>query len=154
MFATDGFAAGETITHFAGARLPARKLPRRRLGRADRYLQIASDTYLGPSGEIDDLINHSCAPNAGLRFLDDEVVLIALRDIAPGEEVAWDYSTTLADPSWAMTCACGAPECRGVVRAFDTLPVDRQDWYRARAISSRRISGDARYRAERFAPPD
>ncbi len=134
VFATDGFAAGETITRFAGARLPTRKLPRRRLGRADRYLQIASDTYLGPSGAIDDLINHSCAPNAGLRFLDDDVILIALRDIAPGEEVAWDYSTTLGDPSWAMTCACGAACCRGIIRAFETLPTDRQDWYRARNL--------------------
>ncbi len=134
VFATDGFGAGETITRFAGARLPARKLPRRLFGRADRYLQIASDAYLGPSGEIDDLINHSCAPNAGLRFLDGEVILIALRDIRPGEEVAWDYSTTLSDPSWAMTCECGAAECRGIIRAFDTLPADRQEWYRARNL--------------------
>lgn len=141
VFATDGFAAGVTITRFSGARLPARKLPRRLLGRADRYLQIASDTYLGPSGAIDDLINHSCAPNAGLRFLDDAVILIALRDIAPGEEVAWDYSTTLADASWAMTCACGAAECRGVIRAFETLPVERQEWYRARNLVAPYLRG-------------
>jgi hypothetical protein len=134
VYATQGFVEGEAIVRFAGRRVSARRLPRRLLGRNDRFLQIAQDQYLGPSGAIDDLINHSCAPNAGLRFLADDVVLIAIRDIAGGEEIAWDYSTTLADDSWTMGCACGAPDCRGVVRAFASLPAERQAWYRARNI--------------------
>jgi hypothetical protein len=134
VFAVDGFAEGDVILRFAGPRIAAAKLPRRRLGRADRYLQVARDAYLGPSGGVDDLINHSCAPNAGVRFLGDEVYLIALQPIAPGEEIAWDYSTTLADPTWAMACACGAPECRGTIRAFATLPDERRDWYLARNL--------------------
>ena len=103
-------------------------------GASDRYLQIGRDRYMGPSGRIDDLINHSCSPNAGLRFTDDGVFLVALRPIAPGEEIAWDYSTTLADPDWSMQCACGSPECRGVIRAFALLPAEVQDRYRAMGI--------------------
>jgi hypothetical protein len=134
VYAAQAFVEGEAIVPFAGRRVSAKRLPRRLLGRNDRFLRIAQDQYLGPSGAIDDLINHSCAPNAGLRFLPGEVVLIALRDIAAGEEIAWDYSTTLADDSWTMACACGASGCRGVVKGFASLPAERQAWYLARNI--------------------
>jgi hypothetical protein len=129
VFAAEGFHTGDAIVTFTGRRLSSERLPRRLSGPADRFVQIARDTYLGPSGAIDDLINHSCAPNAGLRFEHDAPVLVALRDIAPGEEITWDYSTTLSDPHWRMTCACGAADCRGVIAAFDTLPPERQHWY-------------------------
>lgn len=134
VFAVEGFAAGERIADFAGPRVPARRLPRPLAGTADRYLQIGHDLYLGPSGGVDDLFNHSCAPNAGLRFDGGRIGLIALRPIAPGEEICWDYSTTLADPGWRMDCACGAPECRGSIAAFASLPDARRDWYLARNL--------------------
>jgi len=45
-------------------------------------VQIEEDLYLAPSREgPEDWFNHSCDPNAGL---DGQVVLVALRDIAPG----------------------------------------------------------------------
>lgn len=134
VFAVDGFAEGDTIVRFGGPRIAATRLPRRLAGRADRYLQIARNAYLGPSGAIDDLINHSCAPNAGVRFHGEDVFLIALRPIAAGEEIAWDYSTTLSDPNWSMLCACGSAHCRGVVRAFATLPDAQRHWYLARNL--------------------
>lgn len=151
VYAAQGFVEGEAIVRFAGRRVPAKRLPRRLLGRNDRFLQIAQDQYIGPSGAIDDLINHSCAPNAGLRFLADDVVLIAIRDIAAGEEIAWDYSTTLADDRWTMACACGAADCRGVVRAFASLPAEQQDWYRARNIVAPYLRSDEIAPAERVA---
>jgi hypothetical protein len=131
VFAAQGFAEGDTIVRFSGRTVPASRLPRGLSGAADRFLQIARDRYMGPSGRIDDLINHSCSPNAGLRFTDGGVFLTALRGIAPGEEIAWDYSTTLADRDWSMDCACGSTQCRGVVRAFALLPADVQARYRA-----------------------
>ncbi|WP_258043073.1 SET domain-containing protein [Sphingomonas sp. NBWT7] len=141
VYAAQGFVAGERIVRFGGRRVSAKRLPRRLLGSRDRYLQVAHDAYLGPSGGIDDLVNHSCAPNAGLRFAADEVVLIAIRDIAQNEEITWDYSTTLADDGWSMGCRCGAPICRGVVRAFVTLPPERQHWYLARNIVAPYLRG-------------
>lgn len=129
VFAAQGFAAGEVVTRFGGPRVPVDRLPRDLHGAADRYVQVSATDYLGPSGRIDDLINHSCAPNTGLRFRPDGIDLIALHDIAPGEEIAWDYATTLADPDWRMPCACGAPDCRGTIAAFSTLPPERQRWY-------------------------
>lgn len=130
VFATAGFAAGERIVRFSGRRFPAAKVGGALAGRDDRFVQITPDEYLGPSGRIDDLINHSCSPNAGLRFGSDGVFLIAIRAISPGEEIAWDYSTTLGpDSTWRMACACGSAECRGVIGAFATLPEERRAWF-------------------------
>lgn len=130
VFAETGFAAGATIVRFSGPTVPAARVPAR-LGDADRFVQIGNDRFMGPSGRIDDLINHSCAPNAGLRFTATGVFLVALRPIAPGEEIAWDYSTTLLDSGWSMACACGSPACRGTIGDFAALPPAVQARYRA-----------------------
>ena len=130
VFAAEPFAAGQTIVRFSGPQVSATRVPQRLAGSADRFVQIGPDRWLGPSGRIDDLINHSCSPNAGLRFEDDGIFLVAIRAIAAGEEVAWDYSTTVADDGWSMACLCGSAECRGVVRGFATLGEARQQWYR------------------------
>jgi SET domain-containing protein len=103
-------------------------------GSSDRFVQVTPQHYMGPSGRIDDLINHSCAPNAGLRFAGGSVTLVAIRTIAPGEEIAWDYSTTLAESNWHMICQCRAPECRRVIGNFATLSPERQEWFRARNL--------------------
>ncbi|MGI4731651.1 MAG: SET domain-containing protein [Janthinobacterium lividum] len=132
--AVAGFKEGDVLTRFTGPRVARDRLPARLVGRRDRFVQVSADQYMGPSGAIDDLVNHSCAPNAGLRFGDGGVFLLAIRDIAPGEEIAWDYSTTLTDRSWQMVCACGADDCRGVIGAFETLPPERQEWFRARNL--------------------
>jgi hypothetical protein len=70
--------------------------------------------------------NHSCDPNGGLTA---NLHMIALRDIEPGEEICWDYSTSMMERSWEMVCHCGSPLCRGVVRDFDLLPVHIQSKY-------------------------
>ena len=64
------------------------------------------------SGGLDDLVNHSCAPNLGLfpmvgaGGVDGDLFLVARREIAAGEELSFDYSTSMVDEPWAMDCAC------------------------------------------------
>lgn len=134
VFAAIDFAEGDAILRFGGERIAARRLPRDATGHRDRYLQVSADTYLGPSGGADDLVNHSCVPNAGIRFLPHRILLIAVRPIAAGEEIVWDYATSAADPHWSMPCRCGADACRGTIRAFATLPEERRTWYLARNL--------------------
>ena len=42
---------------------------------------------MGPSGEVDDFFNHSCDPNAGLKITATKAVLVAIKDIPPGQEI-------------------------------------------------------------------
>lgn len=70
--------------------------------------------------ELSRTFNHSCSPNAGIRNVSD---LIAIEDIRAGQEITYDYSTTvgLAETLFAMECRCGADNCRGVIENVDTL---------------------------------
>ena len=138
VFASRGFAEGERLVRFSGRRISAARLGRQLTAglerSGDRFVQIGADEYMGPSGRIDDLINHSCSPNAGLRFGTDSVFLVAIRPIAPGEEVSWDYATTLSDPDWRLPCDCRSAGCRGTIAAFATLPAERRAWYLERDV--------------------
>ncbi len=55
--------------------------------------------------------NHSCEPNTAFDGLD----LVAVRDVACGEELTVDYASFLNDASEPFECACGARLCRGVI---------------------------------------
>lgn len=60
-------------------------------------------------------INHSCEPNVGFA---GNVVLVAMRDVAAGEELTTDYA--LFDvPATSMDCTCGTASCRGTITGDD-----------------------------------
>jgi len=134
VFAAADFAEGDTLIEFTGRRFRADQVPSLMRGDQDRFVQVTPDHYMGPSGRIDDLVNHSCAPNAGLRFTETGIFLVAVRAIAKGEEVSWDYSTTLKESNWHMICQCRDPACRRVIGNFDSLDADRQEFFRARNL--------------------
>ena len=93
-----------------------------------RSIQVEEDLHL-TSGMVDDLadcVNHSCDPNAGLQ---GQITLIALRDIAAGEEVCFDYAMCDGDPEFRMTCLCGQPNCRGVITGDDWRIPELQQRY-------------------------
>lgn len=91
-------------------------------------LQIGPDLYIGASGGPDDFINHSCEPNSGIMIEGTTAELYAIRDIAAAEEIFFDYSTTLDEDDFTMSCLCGAPSCRKVVGDGKHLP--QQVWQR------------------------
>lgn len=108
---------------------------------ADYALQIAEDLVIGAANadEIEDvdLFNHSCEPNAGIR---GQILLAAMRDIAAGEEITFDYATVLCrspheesaeDKSrpYGFECKCGTPTCRGRITVDDWRIPDLQRKY-------------------------
>lgn len=134
VFAARPFKKGEVITQFSGPRIHALKVPKSYRGERDRYMQIDREHFIGPSGKPDDLINHSCEPNAGLRFRKLDIRLVAIKNIKVGEEISWDYSTTMFENSWKMKCDCKKKICRRVVGDFMLLPKKLQNKYRRLGI--------------------
>lgn len=100
----------------------------------DRYIQISTDTYLGPSHSYDDYVNHSCNPNCGIHIQGEKMTLIAIQAIKKNEEITWDYSTTIDEDDWEMDCRCGAPQCRKKIRDFKHLPTPTKKRYIALQI--------------------
>jgi len=79
--------------------------------------------------EVPDLINHSCDANCGQL---DSVTLVAMRDIAAGEQLTFDYAMSSTAPGLvvdAFNCLCGAKTCRGRVQPGDWMRSEIQDRY-------------------------
>jgi len=69
-------------------------------------------------------INHSCAPNCETEETEEGRVFVeALRDIARGEELNYDYCLVIDEKitkklKRQYECRCGAKECRGTMLAL------------------------------------
>jgi D-alanine-D-alanine ligase len=61
--------------------------------------------------------NHSCAPNTAFVGLN----VVALRDIAPDEELTIDYATFYDARMTPFDCRCGSPQCRGQIVGIDPV---------------------------------
>ncbi|MFM2158783.1 MAG: hypothetical protein RLZZ124_1257 [Cyanobacteriota bacterium] len=134
LFAARPFRAGERILVFRGPEIDFRAVVAKGEAEANP-LQIGPDRYL----DIDApavCANHSCRPNAGIV---NDRVLMAIAPIRSGEEIRYDYSTTMWEGHWTLPCACGSPDCRGVVDDFPTLPADLQRRYLRLGIVQRFI---------------
>jgi len=76
----------------------------------------------GRGGNAARWINHACEPNCEADELDGRVFVHALRDIAPGEELFFDYRLMLEgrhtpQVKQQYACHCGRPRCRGTMLA-------------------------------------
>ena len=114
---------GEHLLTFKGPVLDASEY-RQALGAnpRGRFLQIGQDLYIGPGGGLDDYVTHSCEPNCRLRYASGGIDLVAIRPIARGAQVTFDYATSRNDARHRIRCACGAATCRGEIGNFDDLP--------------------------------
>jgi hypothetical protein len=111
-------AAGEVIAVWGGAIVATDALASLPPQYREHTVQVEEGLFLASLVPDDpaDFVNHSCAPNAGLN---GQIVLVAMRDIAPDEEINFDYAMTDGEPYDEFDCACGTPSCRGKVTGND-----------------------------------
>lgn len=114
MLSRRAFVSGEVILHLDG----------QTLSEPDRHtLQVGAGVHLdaidAASGKFYAwrYLNHSCQPNAAVR--DRE--LVALRAIAAGDEITFDYNTTEYDMASPFQCHCGSAGCAGKIRGYRYL---------------------------------
>jgi hypothetical protein len=127
-FATEPIAAGTVVAGFGGWAVTYATLSTFAHDRQGRSIQIAEDLYLvsGDTPEPGDMLNHSCEPSCGLVGAN---VLVAMRDIAIGEELTFDYATCDSSDYDEFECLCGEPTCRGVVTGLDWTKPELQAKY-------------------------
>lgn len=105
----------------------------------DKFMELAyqiNDTTM--AGFPDDLselpaeyvaenfVNHSCD---GCGWYEGSDLLVALRDIRKGEEIAYDYALTESAPHFVLQCRCGQKKCRGAVTGNDWKLPELQQLY-------------------------
>ncbi len=132
VFTLTGHPPGEILLEHWG--------PRARFSEAahhnpDHILEVGDYQVFLATGGIDDFVNHGCNPNCRLEFREGRVFLAALRAIAPGEELNFDYATSTtreglsAFPGWRFRCLCGATDCRFEVSCAEELAPERLRHY-------------------------
>jgi SET domain-containing protein len=150
VFAAEPIAAGSTVAAFGGFVLDRDELDQLPARRRELTIQIDDDLFLtGPAdAEPADRMNHSCEPTCGLQ---GATVIVARRDIEPGEELTFDYATCDAEPFDEFECCCGTAACRGKVTGYDWMLPEVQrrhrGWfspYLARRIAAAVPTGSAR----------
>ena len=126
LFARDFLPRGERIIEYVGERVTKGEAWRREQKRLARLaaggdgcvyvfeLNQRHDIDGGVRWNLARRINHSCGPNCEIQIVRGHIWVVALRDIAPGEELSYDYGFDYAD--WREhPCRCGAQECVGFI---------------------------------------
>ena len=134
VFAIAPIAAGELVIEYKGELRTHADVDAGQAGDVESghtFLFTLNDEWVIDGtrrGNVARWINHSCAPNCQAFIVEheggdrrrDKVIIEALRDIAPGEELTYNYGIRLAERHtprlkkiWA--CHCGAPGCTGTL---------------------------------------
>jgi len=119
LFAARPFAEGDLLVVWGGRIISGAQLAQLPPEKRHWMLQIDEDLFqLTDPFDIGaaDHVNHSCDPNSGIM---GQIALVALHPIAPGDEICFDYAMTDSTRYCEFECWCGAPNCRGRVRADD-----------------------------------
>lgn len=126
-FAVREIRKGERIAEYEGERITWKEADRRYddegMRRHHTFLfAVTSRTVIdGAVGGSDArFINHSCDPNC--EAVDDRgrIFIEAVRRIAPGEELFYDYAyardeSTTEEDEQLYLCKCGSAKCRGTI---------------------------------------
>jgi len=130
-FSTVKIPADTMIMEMLGPVVLDREIPE---GKQDLYLQVGPNTFIGPSGGVDDEINHSCDPNCKMHIVGNRAFLYSLYVIPVNAELTFDYATTSTDTldTWQMKCKCGSNKCRKVISGHQYLDNPVLDHYKSK----------------------
>ena len=129
VFALVDLPAGETLIEYKGERISWDEALRRHPHDPSDpnhtfYFHIDAERVIDAAhgGNAARWINHRCAPNCEAEERDGRIYIKALRDIAAGEELSYDYGLVIDErytPALKaqFPCWCGAPTCRGTLLA-------------------------------------
>lgn len=112
-FATVRLLKGSRIAEYTGERITRKEAMRRmRRSNCKRISELGADCYIdgNVNGNQTQYINHSCDPNSDAFVMGGSLVIFALREIAPGEEITVDYLNSFDHDQ--SVCQCRTRSCR------------------------------------------
>ncbi len=131
VFATRPIAKGEVILHIDDSVVINRDDPvlGKLIGSEPDPCDYLPDGTIILMKEPERCINHSCEPNVFVYALEKDRFVLAMRSIAAGDELVFDYAIDVVNGDW-LDCLCGSSICRGRHRPdFFLLPVAKQFEY-------------------------
>jgi len=119
LFAVRPIAKQQCIVAYSGARIATAEAARRERRGAKYMFEIDSRWTVDGSSRrnLGRYANHSCRPNAEAVLRKGKIVLVAVRDIAPGDEITYDYGEDYFElfikPLGCRCAACARKAARG-----------------------------------------
>jgi uncharacterized protein len=116
LFATKLIKRAAYITTYRGRRISTEESDQRER-RGAKYMFELNRRWVidgSPRWNVARYINHSCGPNAKPVVRRGRIVFVALRSIAPGEEITYNYGREYFDYFLRET-GCRCTSCRGKV---------------------------------------
>lgn len=129
VFALQPLAEGEVVIEYVGEVISWDEAQRRHPHDPAQpnhtfYFHVDADHVIDANmgGNAARWINHSCEPNCWADEVDGRIYITALRDIAAGEELNYDYGMIIEERytprlKAEYACRCGSPHCRGTMLA-------------------------------------
>jgi SET domain-containing protein len=120
-YTTEPIPNGTRIIEYTGQRISKDEADERYKDSIVTYLFGVGDgsTVIDGHG-VAMFINHSCDANCETDDSNDRVWIKAIRDIAAGEELVYDYNLYDGDDDPAA-CNCGTAKCRGSMYSVEEL---------------------------------
>ncbi len=120
-YTTSFIPNGAVVVEYTGPRITKDLADERYADSPTTYLFGVGDGSMVIDGHGTAMfINHSCDPNCETDEEKGRVWIKAIRDIAPGEELVYDYNLYDGDEDPA-TCNCGAAGCRKTMYSLDEI---------------------------------
>jgi SET domain-containing protein len=111
-YTTAAIKKGARIIEYTGPRITKEEADEKYQNSPTTYLfGVGNGSYVIDGHSTAMFINHSCEPNCETVQLNERVWVKALRDIAAGEELTYDYNLYDGADDEAF-CNCGAAVCR------------------------------------------
>jgi len=133
VFALADIPEGSRILEYLGEKITKKESDRRgwaqfekakESGDAAVYLFILNKRY-DIDGDVPwndaRLINHTCEPNCEAQVIRGKIWIVALRDIAKGEELGFNYGFDLENYD-DHPCRCGTDSCVGFIAGEEYWP--------------------------------
>ena len=118
LFAVRPIAKQQSIVTYSGARIATAEAARREQRGAKYMFEIDGRWTIDGSSRrnLGRYANHSCRPNAEAVLRNGKIVLAAVRDIASGEEITYDYGeeyfALFIEPVGCRCAACARKAAR------------------------------------------
>ncbi len=130
LFATEPIKKGDLVVVWGGTYVGAKEA--KKAGEDGKLVMQWDDNLFSVEDRGEGsgyFVNHSCEPNL---YMQGAYALIAMRDIAKGEELTADYAIWEADEYYVSKwdCNCGSANCRKKLTGKDWKLLELQERYK------------------------
>ena len=137
VFTKENITSGERIAMFGGYVIDMNELASLKKAHPKTYntvfeigYQVDDDLIFSPTERtqlsVIEYLNHTCDPNC---WFENQITLVARREIKAGEELSMDYGTCMTMEDFQLECLCEKESCRKLITGNDWKNIELQKSY-------------------------